>query len=77
MPQFHSEHRHIGYGMREQHPNPLMDIHPDTAQELGIADGDWVWIEGINTLHGRGLNRSAKKLAQWIVKFKNHRLFFG
>ena len=45
MPQFHSEHRHIGYGMREQHPDPLMDIHPDTAKKLGIADGDWAWIE--------------------------------
>jgi thiosulfate reductase/polysulfide reductase chain A len=45
MPQFHSEHRHIGYGMREQHPDPLMDIHPETAKKLGIHDGDWAWIE--------------------------------
>jgi len=44
-PQFHSEHRHWGYGMREQHPWPLVEIHPETARELGIADGDWVWIE--------------------------------
>jgi thiosulfate reductase/polysulfide reductase chain A len=45
MPQFHSEHRHIGYGMREQHPDPIMEIHPDTAKKLGINDGDWAWIE--------------------------------
>ena len=32
-------------GMREQHPDPLMDIHPDTAKTLGIADGDWAYIE--------------------------------
>jgi len=45
MPFFHSEYRHPGIGMRERHPDPLLDIHPDTAEKLGIADGDWVWIE--------------------------------
>jgi len=44
-PMFHSEDRQFGMGMREQHPDPLMDIHPDTAKELGIADGDWAYIE--------------------------------
>jgi thiosulfate reductase/polysulfide reductase chain A len=44
-PQFHSEQRQLGMGMREQNPDPLVDIHPDTAKELGIADGDWVYIE--------------------------------
>ncbi len=44
-PFFHSEHRQLGMGMREQHPEPLMDIHPDTARKLGIADGDWAYIE--------------------------------
>ena len=27
-----------------------MQIHPETARELGIEDGDWVWIEN---RHGR------------------------
>jgi len=45
MPFFHSEYRHLGIGMRERHPEPLLDIHPDTAEKLGVADGDWVWIE--------------------------------
>ena len=45
MPQFHSEHRQFGMGLREQHPEPLVDIHPDTAMALGIADGDWIYIE--------------------------------
>jgi len=44
-PQFHSENRQPGMGMREQHPDPLMDIHPETARELGIVEGDWVSIE--------------------------------
>ena len=45
MPQFHSEHRQLGMGLREQHPDPLVEIHPDTASELGVKDGDWVYIE--------------------------------
>jgi len=45
MPFFHSEYRHPGVGMRERHPDPLLDMHPDTAEKLGIKDGDWVWIE--------------------------------
>jgi thiosulfate reductase / polysulfide reductase chain A len=44
-PQFHSEHRQLGMGMREQHPDPLMDIHPETAAKLGLRDGDWAYIE--------------------------------
>ncbi|MEM3551764.1 MAG: molybdopterin-dependent oxidoreductase, partial [Candidatus Bathyarchaeia archaeon] len=44
-PQFHSELRQWGMGMREQHPDPLVEIHPETARELGIAEGEWVWIE--------------------------------
>ena len=45
MPMHHSEHRQWGIGTREKYPNPLMDIHTETAEKLGIADGDWVWIE--------------------------------
>jgi anaerobic selenocysteine-containing dehydrogenase len=45
MPFFHSEYRQMGIGMRERHPDPLMDIHPDTARKLGIGEGDWAWIE--------------------------------
>jgi anaerobic selenocysteine-containing dehydrogenase len=45
MPFFHSEYRHPGIGMRERHPEPLMDIHPETSGKLGIGNGDWAWIE--------------------------------
>ncbi|MCR4420810.1 MAG: molybdopterin-dependent oxidoreductase [Clostridia bacterium] len=44
-PLFHSEHRQLGIGMREQHPEPMVEIHPETARELGISDGDWVCVE--------------------------------
>lgn len=43
-PMHHSEHRQIK-SFRKTRPNPLTQIHPDTAAELEIEDGDWVWIE--------------------------------
>jgi len=30
--------------MRARHPEPLVDLHPDTAAKYGIADGDWLEI---------------------------------
>jgi thiosulfate reductase/polysulfide reductase chain A len=50
MPFFHSEHRQLGIGLREKHPDPLVHIHPETAQEANIKEGDDVYIE---TLRGR------------------------
>jgi anaerobic selenocysteine-containing dehydrogenase len=41
---FHSEHRNIPW-LRECDPDPIVEIHPTTAQELGIGDGEWVAIE--------------------------------
>ncbi len=43
-PFYHSEHRQVK-SMRKMHPHPIMQIHPGTAKELGMEDGDWVWIE--------------------------------
>jgi len=45
VPQYHSEHRQIAMGMRERHPDPIVDINTETAQKLGINNGDWVYIE--------------------------------
>lgn len=42
---YHSEHRQIGIGTREVHPDPIVEIHPETARGSGIGDGDWIWIE--------------------------------
>jgi len=41
---FHSEGRQIPW-MRELHPDPLVEIHPTTAEKYGIKDGDWVYVE--------------------------------
>ena len=41
---FHSEGRQIKT-LRKGNPDPLLEIHPDTAAALGIKEGDWVWIE--------------------------------
>jgi len=41
---FLSEHRNIPW-LREIDPDPVVEIHPDTALELGIGNGEWVWVE--------------------------------
>ncbi|HCX64470.1 MAG TPA: hypothetical protein DHN33_04580 [Eubacteriaceae bacterium] len=41
---FHSQYRQTPL-LREHMPYPLIQIHPDKAKELGISEGDWVWIE--------------------------------
>ena len=38
---FHSEGKQIPY-LREINPDPLIEINPQDALELGIADGQWV-----------------------------------
>jgi anaerobic selenocysteine-containing dehydrogenase len=43
-PYFISNGRQIK-SLRKQHPFPLVSLHPDTAAQFGIQDGDWVWIE--------------------------------
>ena len=41
---FHSEHRMIPW-LRASDPDPIVEIHPDVAQPLGIETGEWVLIE--------------------------------
>ena len=41
---FHSEFRQIPW-LREVHPYPMVEVHPETAKKHGIHDGDWVFIE--------------------------------
>jgi len=41
---FHSQYRQLPW-LREIHPEPVVRINTDTAEELGIEDGDWVYIE--------------------------------
>jgi anaerobic selenocysteine-containing dehydrogenase len=41
---FHSANRQIPW-LREIRPDPIVEIHPATAEKHGICEGDWVWIE--------------------------------
>ncbi|WP_258360399.1 molybdopterin-containing oxidoreductase family protein [Moorella sulfitireducens] len=41
---FHAEHRMIPW-LREIDPDPIIEINTSTAKEMGIEDGEWVWIE--------------------------------
>ena len=41
---FHTENRQIPW-LRELHPDPIVQIHPQTADREGICEGDWVIIE--------------------------------
>lgn len=41
---FHSQYRQVPW-LRERQPYPIVQIHPETAKELGIKEGTWVWIE--------------------------------
>lgn len=41
---FHSEYRQIS-SLRQREPEPLVEIHPETAKKQNIKAGDWVWIE--------------------------------
>jgi len=41
---FNAEHRMIPW-LREIDPDPIVEIHPDTAENHGIGNGEWVWVE--------------------------------
>ena len=45
----HGQHRNLPT-LRRRLPDPLVEVHPDTAAARGIADGDWV---GIRTPSGQ------------------------
>lgn len=61
MPMYHSEYRQIE-GFRARCRDPHFEIHFETAANLGIADGDWCWIE---TKRGKFLQRA--KLSSGIL----------
>ena len=44
LPMYHTEHRQID-SLRQQHPQPIAQLNPQKAAEMGIKDGDWIWIE--------------------------------
>lgn len=42
----HSRFRNIP-SLRKLYPDPLLDIHPQTAHTLGVNNGDVVWVESL------------------------------
>ncbi len=40
---FHSEHRQVET-LRRRRPNPVAELHPDTARERGVSNGDWITV---------------------------------
>ncbi|MBP1707528.1 MAG: acetylene hydratase-like molybdopterin oxidoreductase [Chloroflexi bacterium] len=41
---FNTEGRQIGR-LRKLVPDPVIEVHPETAKAAGIAEGDWIWLE--------------------------------
>jgi anaerobic selenocysteine-containing dehydrogenase len=41
---YHSEHR-ANPLQREICPHPELEVHPDDAENAGVENGDWIWIE--------------------------------
>ncbi len=41
---FHTANRQLPW-LREIRPDPLAEIHPETAGKHSIEEGDWIWIE--------------------------------
>ena len=58
---FHTENRQISW-LRDLHRDPVVEIHPDTANREGIEDGEWVIIESI-----RGKIRQRAKIFAGIA----------
>jgi len=57
---FHSANRMIPW-LREIHPDPIVEIHPEMAKKHGIKDGDWVFVES-----PRGKVKQRARLTQGI-----------
>jgi len=41
---FHSMNRNIS-SLRDRHNDPCINIHPETADNIDVKDGDWIWVE--------------------------------
>lgn len=43
----HSAGRQIR-SLRQNRPDPIIELNPELAKEKGIREGDWIWIESIH-----------------------------
>jgi anaerobic selenocysteine-containing dehydrogenase len=41
---FHSEHRMIPW-LREKEKDPFVEVHPETAKQFNVYDGEWVYLK--------------------------------
>jgi anaerobic selenocysteine-containing dehydrogenase len=41
---FHSEGKQIAE-LREICPDPMVEINPEFANDIGVKEGDWIWVE--------------------------------
>jgi anaerobic selenocysteine-containing dehydrogenase len=49
--------------LRDLEPEALLEIHPETANELGVEEGNWVWVE---LPHSEGRIRQKAKITKGI-----------
>jgi thiosulfate reductase/polysulfide reductase chain A len=59
---FHSEHRQIK-SLRKRRPDPLVEIHPETAETHGIMNDDWIYVSS-----PRGKIRMKASVTENILK---------
>ncbi|THB80292.1 MAG: dimethylsulfide dehydrogenase [Desulfobacteraceae bacterium] len=62
---FHSEHRNIPW-LRQLDPDPVVEIHPETAARHGIGSGEWVVVENWMG-HARFKAKVTKIVPPWMV----------
>ncbi len=69
----HSMGRNIPW-LRELVPDPEVEIHPATAKELGIEDGDWVWAEAARGPSGRvkGIAKLTRGVHPKMIQYMAH-----
>lgn len=41
---FHAEHRMIPW-LREKNPEPYVEVHPQTARDYDVYNGEWIYLE--------------------------------
>jgi len=55
--------------LREIVPEPMLEIHPETASNLNIKEGDWVWLE---TPKGKGRVKLKANLTEAVHQLVVH-----
>lgn len=43
---WHSQHRNVP-ALRRRVPDPIFEVHPETAKSYGVADGEWAIVETV------------------------------